>query len=76
MDVDAGRNLRTTARRRAARSIVKTRKGVRVSRTTRDAHAQGEARRYPTAKNRRAWDVGSRNAADSATLAAHASETS
>ena len=75
MDVDAGRNLRTKPRRGAINSIVKTRKGVRVSRATRDAHAQGEARRRQTTKNRRAWDVGSRNAADSATLAARASET-
>ena len=75
MDVDAGRNLRTKPRRGAINSIVKTRKGVRVSRATRDAHAQGEARRYQHAKNRRAWNVGSRNAADSATLAARASET-
>jgi len=43
--------------------------------SSRDADAQGQARRYQTAKNRRAWDVGSRNAADSATLAARASET-
>jgi len=75
MNVDTGRNSRTKPRHRAINSIVKTRKGVRVSRTTRDAHAQGEARRYQHAKNRRAWDVGSRNAADSAKLAAHASET-
>ena len=75
MDVDAGRNLRTKPRRRTARSIVKTRHGARVTRVARDSNAQGEARRYLHAKNRRAWDVGSRNAADSATLAAHASET-
>jgi len=56
MDVDAGRNLRTTPRRRAARSIVKARHGTRVSRATRDADAQGQARRYQTKKNRRAWD--------------------
>jgi len=64
MDVDAGRNLRTK------RGIVKTRHAVRVSRATRGANAQGQARRDQHAKNRRAWDVGSRNAADSATLAA------
>ena len=75
MDVDAGRNLRTKPRRRAARSIVKARNGVRPTRATRDADAQGQARRRQTTKNRRAWDVGSRNAADSATLAARASET-
>ena len=75
MDVDAGRNLRTKPRRRAARSIVKTRHGARPTRAARDANTQEEARRYQTTKNRRAWDVGSRNAADSATLAARASET-
>jgi len=67
--------LRTKPRHRTINSIVKTRKGVRVSRAARDANAQGEARRRQPTKNRRAWDVGSRNAADSATLAAHASET-
>jgi len=74
MDVDAGRNLRTKPRRRTARGIVKTRHAVRVSRATRGANAQEQARRDQHAKNRRAWDVGSRNAADSATLA-RASET-
>ena len=75
MNVDAGRNLRTKPRRRAARSIVKARHDAFVTRVARDANAQGQARRYQHAKNRRAWDVGSRNAADSATLAARASET-
>ena len=75
MDVDAGRNLRTKPRRRAINSIVKARHGVPVNRAARDAHAQGQARRDQHKKLRRAWDVGSRNAADSATLAARASET-
>jgi len=75
MDDEAGRNLRTKPRWRAARSIVKARHGTRVSRATRDADAQRLARRYQTTKNRRTWDVGSRNAADSATRAARASET-
>jgi len=75
MDVEAGRNLRKKPRRRAINSIVKARHGARVSRADRDAIAQGQARRDQHAKNRRAWDVGSRNAADSATLAARASET-
>jgi len=75
MNVDKGRNLRTTKPRRAARSIVKTRHNDKCTRVARDADAQRLARRYQTTKNRRAWDLGSRNAADSATLAAHASET-
>jgi hypothetical protein len=75
MDVDKGRNLRTTPRRRAARTIVKARHGAFVTRVARDAHAQAQARGRQITKNRRAWDVGSRNAADSATLAARASET-
>jgi len=75
MDVDKGRNLRTTKPRRAARSIIKTRHNEKCTRVARDAHAQGQARRDQHAKNRRTWDLGSRNAADSATLAARASET-
>jgi len=70
MDDEAARKRRAPLLRRGAHSIVKTRKGVRVSRAARGANAQGQARRDQHAKNRRAWDVGSRNAADSATLAA------
>jgi len=75
MDVDAGRNLLTTPRRRAIRSIVKARHGPVTTRAARDRDAQRQARGRQTAKLRRTWDVGSRNAADSATLAARASKT-
>jgi len=75
MDVKADRKRQAPLRRRGAHTIVKAGRGMRATRATRDANAQGEARRRQTTKNRRAWDVGSRNAADSATLAAHASET-
>jgi len=75
MDDEAARKRRAPLLRRGAHSIVKARHGVPVNRATRDAHAQGEARRRQTTTNRRAWDLGSRNAADSATLAARASET-
>ena len=75
MDVVAGRNLRTTPRRRLSQAIGTAHHGTRTTRRARDANAQGRARRDLHTKNRRAWDVGSRNAADSATLAARASET-
>ena len=75
MDVKADRKRQAPLRRRGAHTIVKAGRGMRATRATRDANAQGEARRRQTTKNRRAWDVGSRNAADSATLAARASET-
>jgi len=55
--------------------IVKARHGAPVTRAARDYGAQRLARHYKSTKLRRAWDVESRNAADSATLAARASET-
>jgi len=75
MDIVAGRNLRTTPRRRLSQAIGTAHHGTRTTRRARAANAQGRARRDLHTKTRRAWDVGSRNAADSATLAARASET-